>query len=181
MKIKWPCRICGGLFDEGFYAQHRVLPEHLTLITHRQGRYGGPTVFCDRCGEPYPPGTYGNHRLSDTHLANTKWGTRALERMEGMKQMARRDAFILSRLRLGDSYGELAKELGISRQRVHQIAKSNNATSIRTAGKAPVVTVAKTCFYDGKLYTEWSKHVTTIHHQTAVAEITAQIARVKRT
>ena len=173
------CGRCGGVYDEGFYAQHRVIPEHAAFVTEKQRLYGGPTVFCSLCEQPYPPGTYDEHKLSNTHILNTKWGRMMVARREGITALERRDAYILAGVRGGKSYGELAKELSISRQRVHQIATKLGAHS--TGGNKALFTAGRTCFYDGKFYSDWTTHAGTADHTAAVIDFGLKVGNVKRT
>jgi len=177
--MKIGCRRCGGQYDEGFYAQHRVTPEHVAFITLKQARYGGPTVFCRACSQPYPPGAYDEHKFSARHIMNTKWGRMMVARREGIKQLERRDAYILAGVRGGKSYGELARELSISRQRVHQIATKLGAHS--TGGNKRLFGTGRICFYDGKLYSDWATHSATAEHTAAVIEFGLKVGNVKRT
>jgi len=175
--VKIDCERCGGVYDEGFYAQHRVIPEHAAFVTEKQRLYGGPTVFCQLCEQPYPPGTYDEHKFSNVHILNTKWGRMMVARREGITALERRDAYILAGIRGGRSYGELATELSISRQRVHQIAAK---LGVHSTGKHSSA-LMRACFYDGKPYSDWTTHASTADHTAAVIDFGLKVGNVKRT
>lgn len=179
--MKIGCRRCGGEFDEGFYAQHRVTPEHTKFVTPKQARFGGPTVFCQRCGQTYAPGDYDMHAYETLHIMSTKWGRTTMARRAAILHLERRDAYILAGIRAGRSYGDLSQELNISRQRVHQIAKQLGVQSTAAKGKRSSGTMMRACFFDGKSYTDWTAHAALASHAAAVEHFSSQVAHVKRT
>jgi len=173
------CKICEQPYEMRFYGQHRRTRTHLVMVSHRTVQYGGRTSLCQACQTEYPVGSYSLHVAEDVHMEATAKGSHELARETGTEILERRDEWIAGRIGVGATYGEIATELGISRQRVHQICQSLGISS-KGHHRSKFVGLPRICFYDGMAYIDWKKHLHVPKHQEAIEEFKSKVGRVRR-
>jgi hypothetical protein len=173
-----PCLICHGNYEARFYGQHRRTEAHLAKVGPRTARFGGSTAVCLSCETEYPVGLYSLHVNEEVHMESTRRGIRTLNHDSGSELINKRNEWIRSQIGAGFTYGEISGELGISRQRVHQICKE---LGVRSSGrKFPYKGLPRVCFYDELAYVDWNKHVVSKDHLRAVTDFMEQVSHVRR-
>jgi hypothetical protein len=148
------CKRCCVFYRSGSYYSHRRSDTHRDTLAHNQDRFGALTVRCKICEEPYPTGGYSEHAQWEQHVRLTKAGSRRLLRGIALATYANRLRRISAAVMSGVTMAEVGRQFGITKQRVHQIAKDARIKKPIYVRRIP----ATRCYLCDEAFTSWSDH-----------------------